>query len=221
MCAPISVAESGAISGAPDAPSPRGRKEWTARERSAPESPLHDSFECNFPDRPAGPSGIYFFSSGTAPGKIPSRGARSFCSRSGLGKRLARHHLVALRGVIHEDRLDGRNLLQVGRLQAFHHILVRMVGAALVVEHVLNELESGDAHRVKAQVIGAAGVAIGDGGNAEVLQRRNPLRKDRRNGPVSLRVDAANFAGAVIDIEIRRKSVSAPVSPRAVRLAAA
>ena len=42
----------------------------------------------------------------------------------------------------------------------------------------------------------------GDGGNAEIIQRRNPLREDRRHCSVFLQVDAANFAGAVIHIEV-------------------
>jgi hypothetical protein len=51
-------------------------------------------------------------------------------------------------------------------------------------------------------VIGAAGVSVGNGGHAQVLQRSNPLRKDGRDGRVALSVDAAYLAGAVIDVEV-------------------
>ena len=47
----------------------------------------------------------------------------------GLRQRLARHHLVALRRVVDEDRFDGGNLLEVRRLQALDNILVRMMRA--------------------------------------------------------------------------------------------
>ena len=77
-----------------------------------------------------------------------------------------------------------------------------MVRAALIVQHVLDELEAGDADRVEAQVIGAASVAIRDRGYAQVFEWGNPLRKNRRNGRVALRIDAADLARAVIHIEV-------------------
>ena len=119
-----------------------------------------------------------------------------------MRQRLARQHLVALRRVVEEDRFHGRNLLQVGGLQPLHHVLIRVVRAALVVQRVLDELESRNAYCIEAQVVGAAGVAVGDGGYAQVLERRDPLRKDGRDGRVALGVDAANLAGAVIHIEV-------------------
>ena len=132
-------------------------------------------------------------------------GARRFSFRIGIGQRLARHHLVALGGVVDKDGLDGGDLLQVGRLQPLHDILVGVMGAALVVEIVLDELETGNADRIEAQVIGAAGVAHRDGGDAEVLQRRDPLRKDGRDRRVALEIDAANLARAVVDVEVGRR----------------
>src|SRR5664279_4864851 len=56
-----------------------------------------------------------------------------------VGQRLTRNHLVALGGVINDDRFDRGDLLQVGWLQSLDDILVGMVGAAFVIEIILNE----------------------------------------------------------------------------------
>ena len=121
-----------------------------------------------------------------------------------IRQRLARQHLVALGGVVYKDRFDRRNLLQVAGLQSFHDILVGVVGAAFVIQIVLDELEARNPDSIEAQVIGTACIAIRNGGDAQILQRRDPLSKNRRNGRVTLRVDAADFARAIVHIEIRR-----------------
>jgi len=72
-------------------------------------------------------------------------GGAQFLLQFGLGQGFAGHHLVALGCVVDEDGFDGGNLLQVGGLQAFDDNLVGMMGARLVVEYVLNELEAGNA----------------------------------------------------------------------------
>ena len=41
-----------------------------------------------------------------------------------IGKRLAGNHLIAHRRVVDEDRLDRGDLLEVGGLEAFDHVLV-------------------------------------------------------------------------------------------------
>ena len=45
-----------------------------------------------------------------------------------------------------------------------------MVGAGAVFDLVLDELEAGQAYGVKGLVVGAAGVADGDGCGAEVME---------------------------------------------------
>src|SRR5581483_7590777 len=75
-------------------------------------------------------------------------------------------------------------------------------GAALVVQIVLNELEAWNAYGVEAQVVGSAGVAVGDGGDAEVFEGGDPLGEDRRHHAVALGVDAADFTAAVVHVEI-------------------
>src|SRR4051794_19899762 len=77
-----------------------------------------------------------------------------------------------------------------------------MVRPCLVIQVVLNELEAGDAYGVEAEVIGAASVSHGDGGDAEILQGRDPLRKDGRDRGIALSVNAANLAGPVVHVEI-------------------
>ena len=56
--------------------------------------------------------------------------------------------------------------------------------------------------RVEGFVVGAAGVAQRDGGDAKILQRLNPLGKDRRHRSVLLQVDTANLAAAVVEVEV-------------------
>ena len=43
---------------------------------------------------------------------------------------------------------------------------------------------------------------VSDGGDAEVFQRGDPLSEDGVHGGVALCVDTADFARAVIDIEV-------------------
>src|SRR5450432_471559 len=75
--------------------------------------------------------------------------------------------------------------------------------ARAVVERILDELKAGNADGVESFVVGSAGVAVGDGGNAEVLQRLHPLREDRGGCGILLEIDAANPAAAVVHIEVR------------------
>jgi len=113
-------------------------------------------------------------------------------------------HLVTLRGVLNEDGLHGGDLLQVGRLQPFHHVHIRVVSATLVVQHVLDKPGAVDADGIEAEVIRAALVAVGDGGYAQVSQRDDPLGKNGCDGRVALCVYAANLARAVINVEVPR-----------------
>src|SRR2546428_3593890 len=77
-----------------------------------------------------------------------------------------------------------------------------MVCARSVIERILNELEPRDAHSIKSLMVGATGVARTQRGYAQIFQRLNPLGKDRSYSGILLKVNAANLAAAVIDIEI-------------------
>ncbi len=102
---------------------------------------------------------------------------------------LSWHHLVALRGVVYKDRFHGGNLLQVRGLQPFINVLVGMMCPSVVIEIVLDELKSRNPHRIKAQVVGSTGVALGYGRHAKVFQGRDPLREDGCRCRVALGVD--------------------------------
>ncbi len=120
----------------------------------------------------------------------------------GVGQRLAREHLVAHGCVVDEDRFDRRGLFQVPGLEVFVDVLIGVVGFGFVVERVLDELEAGDADRVEREMVGAAGIAQGDGGDAEVVEGLDPLGEDGRDEGVLLEIDAANLARSVIEVEV-------------------
>src|SRR5260370_39502869 len=50
---------------------------------------------------------------------------------------------------------------------------------------------------------GAARIAVGNRGDAQILQWRHPLFKDMIHRSISLGIDAANLARSIVDIEIR------------------
>jgi undecaprenyl-diphosphatase len=117
------------------------------------------------------------------------------------------HHLArqlgrALRGVVDERGDDRRRLLEVVGHRVVLHVQVRVVDVAEVVQLVLHELEAGDADAVKTHVIGAAGVALGHDGCADVIPRLQPVREDRRDRQVFLGVDPADLAAAVVEVEV-------------------
>jgi hypothetical protein len=119
------------------------------------------------------------------------------------GSGLRGQHLVAHGCVVDEDRFDGRNLaFRSPGSEVFVDVLIGVVGAGFVVEWVLDELEAGDADRVEGEMVGAAGVAQGDGGDAEVFQGLDPLGEDGRDEGVLLEIDAADFARSVIEVEV-------------------
>src|SRR4051812_14550308 len=76
--------------------------------------------------------------------------------------------------------------------------------ACVVIQVVLDELEARNSHCIEAQVVSTARVAHGNGGNAQVLEGRNPLGEDGRYSGISLGVDSANLARPVVHVEIRR-----------------
>src|SRR4051812_36751804 len=80
-----------------------------------------------------------------------------------------------------------------------------MMRARVVIERVLDELESGQADLVEWEVIGAAGVGERDGLCAKIVERREPLFEDRRGCGVPLAIDAADLPAAIVEIEVRRQ----------------
>src|SRR6202050_3215934 len=115
---------------------------------------------------------------------------------------LARHHLVTHGGVVNEDGFHHSCLFKVGGNQAFVHVHVGVGAASFVIKRILNELKSGNTHFVEGHVIGAAGKASADGGDVEILERRNPLLEDRNDRIVFLRVDATDFTASVVNVVV-------------------
>lgn len=60
----------------------------------------------------------------------------------------------------------------------------RVVRARAVVERILDELETGQSHRIKGEMIGAAGVANADGGGAVIAKRPRYFLVDHINSVV-------------------------------------
>src|SRR6202140_2744156 len=71
-----------------------------------------------------------------------------------------------------------------------------------VVELVLDELKAGNAHVIEGLVISASSISPADGSNTKVLQRLDPLLKNRRFGDVLLQINAEDLAGAVVHVEV-------------------
>ena len=71
-----------------------------------------------------------------------------------------------------------------------------------VLDLVLNELESRQPDLVEGLVVGPAGVADRESGHAHVRERFHPRAEDGRDRFVPLQIDAADGAGAVVDVEV-------------------
>ena len=107
--------------------------------------------------------------------------------------------------MIYERRHDHRRLHQIAFERVIVHIHVGVVRAREIIDRILNELKTGQPHRIERQMIGAAGVADGHGGGAEIVERSQPGLENRPHGVVALQIHAADPTGAVIEIEIGGK----------------
>ena len=105
-------------------------------------------------------------------------------------------------GLVGEGGHDDGGLFEVLGLQAVEHVGVGVVGAGTVFDGVLDELERGQLDGIEGDMIGAAGVGEGEGFGAEVAQRLQPAAKQRAHLFVAVNIDAADFAGAVVEIEV-------------------
>ena len=89
-----------------------------------------------------------------------------------LPARLARQALVEHGRVVGEDRRDDGHLHDVGRGHAIVEVHVGVMGAGVVLQAVLHELEGGQAQIVEGDVVGAPRRAAADRGRAEIRQLR-------------------------------------------------
>lgn len=121
------------------------------------------------------------------------------------GYGFARQQLVAHSGVIGEGGRDHRGLHQILALSVIEDVQVGVMGTSVVVEVILNELEAGQADGVECDVVGTAGIAIGHGVGTHVSEGFQPRFEHLSDGRVALRVDAADLATTVVEIEVCRQ----------------
>ena len=79
--------------------------------------------------------------------------------------------------------------------------------ARAVLDRVLDELEPRQTDVIERHVVGRIGVRQRHGGRAQIVDGVEPLREQRRGGAVALGVDAADFPGAVVEIEVDRQLI--------------
>src|SRR5207244_2209487 len=106
--------------------------------------------------------------------------------------------------VVHESGHDHGCLLQIIGLQAVVDVHIRVMGTRLVLDGILDELETGNADGVERQMVRTTRVAHSDGVHAQVVKRQHPGLKYGLDRGIFLKIDAANFSRAVINIEVSR-----------------
>src|SRR4030095_621235 len=86
---------------------------------------------------------------------------------------------------------------------------IRVVGSRIVLDLILYELEARQSHAIERLVIGAAGVrnrnrpqGVAFGCTDKILERGKPRPEYRANLVIALKIDPANLAGAVVQIEV-------------------
>src|SRR6201991_3218262 len=104
--------------------------------------------------------------------------------------------------IIHKRSQDRSRLFQVSHQQVIIIIHIGMVCTRFVIEWILNELKTGDANRIKRQVVGRTCVVKGDRRGAQVGKRLEPLFEDRSHLFIALGKDASYFTGPVVKIII-------------------
>src|SRR5262249_44515608 len=123
-----------------------------------------------------------------------ARRGRRRASRRGWN-RPARQLLVERRRLVNERGHDDGGLLQVVGRDAVEDVLVGVVGAGLVLDGVLDELEGGQADAVERLVIGAERAGGGERRGAQVAEGLEPAAEDGADAFVALGIDAADLAG--------------------------
>src|SRR5580693_5857183 len=111
---------------------------------------------------------------------------------------LTGQHLVAHRSLVDEAGYDDRNLFQIVGLQAVIDIHIGMVSARLVLYRILDELEPRNADGVERKMVGAARIAHGQRGHAEIAERLHPRFEDRSDGLVLLQINTPDLSRAIV-----------------------
>src|SRR5437867_556356 len=145
----------------------------------------------------------FFGGEGRPPRRRPYTGLSRLGARGlRFGQGLARDHFVAVGSHIDKGCDDHGHLLHVRLLNAFIDVHVRVVGARVVVQRILDELKAGEAHSIEGEVISSAGVADGERVHAEIVEGDHPRGKYRGHHFIPLQIDAANLAGAIVDVVV-------------------
>src|SRR5579859_6419498 len=115
---------------------------------------------------------------------------------------LAREHLIAHRRVIDEVGNNHSDLPQILELHTIVNIHIRVMRARLVLDRVLDELESWNAYCIEREVIRSASVAHCERVHSQIFELLHPRLENGLHCRVALHVDAANLACAIVDVEI-------------------
>src|SRR5262245_26149267 len=130
--------------------------------------------------------------------------ARSTLFRS---RCLAWHLLIEHGCIVKKGSHDGRRLFHIVSLNAIEDIHIRMVRACAVFDIVLDELKSRKPDGIEREVIGAACIRDRKGRSIHLFEGQEPFAKDGADGLIALQIDSANFASAVVEVEIDRKLI--------------
>src|SRR5438067_10645516 len=80
-----------------------------------------------------------------------------------------------------------------------------MMGAARIIQRILDELKPGQTDFIEGKVICPTCVANGNRPRAQIFEWRKPSFKEGSHHVISLKMNATNFARAVIQVEITAK----------------
>src|SRR5687767_10433439 len=88
---------------------------------------------------------------------------------------------------------------------------VGMVRACVVFDNVLDKLETGKSYTIECEVIGAAGILQGHCASAEIFEGLEPFGENIFHAFIALQVNAAYFAGTVVEVEIYRELIAGSI----------
>ena len=120
----------------------------------------------------------------------------------GWRERPPRKKLRSIGDVVENTRHYDRRLPEIVLQQQRRDVQIRVMRACLVVDRVLDERERRNPYRYERHVVRAARVRDRRRGGTEVGERRQDLVEDRAHRLVGLRVDPANTARAIVDVEV-------------------
>src|SRR5262249_44954828 len=118
------------------------------------------------------------------------------------GQGLSGQHLRPVRRVVDERGKHGRRLKQVAGRGVVEGVQVRVMGTRVIVQWVLDELKTRETYRVEREMVSSLRAAVGEGGDAEIPERRHPRLEDRSHHSITLEIDPADPSRAVIQVEV-------------------